>query len=632
MRLILTAVLAVQVTQAAAQRPARPRQQIQPEIQQEVRPEDRAYADRLRLAESFLGAAQIERAIAMLEDLLTEQPHDAYAIHVLKGAYEAVKRYDDAIALVDRTLEQSLPSGALPHKADRARLLHLSGRQPEALEAWHSVLDEATLDERVYRLVYESMMEVRLIDPAIEILERARNDLVRPDLFQADLAYLHSLVGAHDKAMHEYLALLSANERQLGYVRGRLGQSLQQEGAMEASLPIIEAHVAAQPAVRSFRELLAWMLVESAQYAEALQQYRLLSQGEEHPGRTLFAFAMQAADMAEYQVAASAFEEVLANHPDAQVVADAKLGLARMHRLHGERLAESAAFEAARPLFEAAVEAYRAFLAEFPGHPEHAEVLRSIGDVQQHVFLELGEAERTLQEVVQRFPGTHSAQQARFDLGRLAVDRDDLETARTIFELLELDLGRYHALAARARHERAMIHFYRGDLASAATLAAEARQQPTTDVANDAIELRVLLLQNPGPDSANAALQQFGAASLLLRQRRAVEAIDAADAVLGYWGQHPVADDVRFLRARALFAAGRHEDALLAFAELALAHPDSPLADRSLFRYASILDRELGRAAEALKAYTDLLTRYPASLRATKARERIRGLREKEGA
>ena len=369
---------------------------------------------------------------------------------------------------------------------------------------------------------------------------------------------------------------------------------------------------------------------ESGDFLRALDEYRILGRTEEHAGRTLFDFAMQAADLGAFDAAATAFGEVLVAHPDAPVAADAQLGLADLYRQQGAKLADNQEMSAALPCYESATEAYRAFLQSFPEHAESAEALRRIGDLQYRVFREHDTAERTLLEVVRRYSGSGAAHQARFDLGQLAIERNDLTAATTMFALLESDLGSHDPLARRAHLERALIHFYQGQWEKAGSMLASVSEHTTTDVANDAISLHALLLQNPGPDSANAALQQYATAKLLLRQHQAEAAIEAARRLLEYWGHHPVADDTRFLHAEALLAAQRTEEALLAFGELPLAHPQSPLADRSLFQYATILDRKMGNTSEALKAYADFLKRFPGSLLVPEARNRIRTLRGEE--
>ena len=609
-----------------AQRPPAPQRAAAPQITGA----DSVQAARFQLAESLVRAAQFERAIILLEDLFAASPEAEELYALLKNTYEAVKRYDDALALLEGALEGANGLQAETLLSEKARLLYLSGDEQGAFTLWESALDRAADQQHAYLTIYNSLMQVRLLDRAINTLTRGREDTRQPALFQAELAYLYSLVGQHELAMEEYLGLLDSNERQLNYVRNRLNRSLEQEGALEASIAATERRAAEAPLSRSLGDLLAWLYMEAGEFRKAFAQYQRVDRLGDEQGRAVFDFAKKAADAAAYGIALEAFSHVLTNHPETPVAEDAQLGLAEMHKLRAEttseQLFDDGGHRLPAPHYEAALEGYRIFLQRYPENPRVAEVLRRIGHLQQDVFYSLGEAGATLSEVALRYPNSEAAHRARFDLGRIALARGQLEEARVIFSSLAetLQLG---DLAEQAQYEEALIHFYRGEFEDAAALLSILDENTSTDVANDAIDLRLLLFQNPGSDSSNAPLKAYATASLLLRQRRMAETVDAVDDILRRWGRHPVADEARFLRAQALREARRAEDALLAFGELPLIHPESPLADRSLFHYADILEQDLDDRSAALEAYTDFLARYPGSLLAPEARLRIRALR-----
>jgi hypothetical protein len=86
-------------------------------------------------------------------------------------------------------------------------------------------------------------------------------------------------------------------------------------------------------------------------------------------------------------------------------------------------------------------------------------------------------------------------------------------------------------------------------------------------------------------------------------------------------------DDARFLKAMTLREVGRTEEALSALLEFPLIHPESFLVDRSLFTAGEMYEREIGDDELAAKTYGRILSEYPGSLLATKARDRIRVIR-----
>lgn len=589
---------------------------------------DSTLVTRYQLADSYLRAGQYDRAITLLQDLYEESPATYAFFEKLKEAYENVKRYDEAIALVeDRIPRDANLVGLL---SEKARLQFLRGDETIAYESWQKAIDVAPSQVNTYRIVYQSLSNVRLFEKSVEVLEGARVTLNDQEQFQVDLAWLYSLVGEYAKSMQEYVGILAKNDRQLSYVRSRLGRFVEQENVLDEGIPVVEEAVRVDPLNRSFRELLGWLYLENRQFSEAFDVYRAIDRLEQEEGNVLFTFAQQAADAGAYEVSAKAFDEVLDRYPNSPAAPEAQLGLARMHEKHAEDMAERAFDDSGNrisaPNYEAALDNYRIFLQEYPSHAAYPEVLQHIGRLQQEIFYALGDAESTLKEVIEKFPASMAFQEANFDMGRIAVLRDELPKARLIFSRVEEEL-RIGELAERARFELALIHFYQGEFDAALTLTQVMNENTSTDIANDAIELKVLLFENKGPDSLNAPLNLYADASLAARQRLHNKALSTLDSLMLQYGNHPLMDDARFLKATTLREIGRTEEALAAFLEFPLIHPESFFVDRSLFTAAQIYDYELGKEELAIETYSRLLNEYSGSLLASQARERIRILR-----
>lgn len=586
---------------------------------------------KFQLAQSYLKAGRYERAISLLEDLHAEQPETHAFYQKLKEAYENVKRYDDALSLVEKKLsDQRTPT----LMAEKARLLYLRGDEQKAFDTWSTAVELAPEQRSTYRVVFYSLYKNRLFERAAQVLERGRETLGNDTAFQQNLARIYSLTADYDKAINEYLQLLQDDERKLSFVRNRLSRFTDKEEALKQYIAGAKQAVRDEPLYRPYRELLSWLHMEAEQYSEALDVVRAIDRLEEEQGRPLHRFGQQAARAGAYDVALKAYQEILDRHPEAPTAPQAWFGLGRMHEKWAEKQGErahDADSQQTAPHYEKALDAYRTFLQKYPNHSRYADALRRLGRLQQDVFRNFTAADTTLRKVVQRFPDSDAARQAQYDLGRLDIQRDDLQEARLTFSRLKDDLHSGE-LADKARHQLALLHFYQGEFEAAQTLAQALNQNTSKDVANDAITLKVLLLENKGPDSTHAPLRTYAQARLAKRQHRADDALQTLDTLLDEHGRHPLADDARFLRAAVLQEQGRSQEALAAYQEFPLLHPRSPLADRSLFRAAQIQEQELEDPGAALKTYTKLLTDYPGSLLIPEARERIRNLRQEQGA
>ena len=589
---------------------------------------DSTLVTRYQLADSYLRAGQYERAITLLQDLYEESPATYAFFEKLKEAFENVKRYEEAIQLVEERIPRDANLVGL--LSEKARLQFLMGDENKAYSSWEEAIGVAPAQVNTYRIVYQSLSNVRLFEKSVEVLEEARITLNDQNQFQVDLAWLYSLVGEYAKSMQEYVGILSQNDRQLSYVRSRLGRFVEQENVLDEGIPVVEEAVRLDPLNRSFRELLGWLYLENRQFDKAFDVYRAIDRLEKEEGNVLFTFAQQAADAGAYAISSKAFAEVLDRYPNSPAAPEAQLGLARMHEKHAEDMSERAFDDTGNrieaPNYEAALENYRIFLQEYPSHAAYPEVLQHIGRLQQEVFYALGDAESTLKEVIEKYPSSVAFQEANFDMGRIAVLRGDLSKARLIFSRVEEEL-RIGELAERARFELALIHFYQGEFDAALTLTQVMNENTSTDIANDAIELKVLLFENKGPDSLNVPLNMYAKASLSARQRLHTQALSTLDSLLMQFGNHPLIDDARFLKATTLRDIGRTEEALAAFLEFPLIHPESFFVDRSLFTAAEMYEYEMGEEDLAIDTYSRLLNEYSGSLLASKARERIRILR-----
>ncbi len=620
MRVVLLLLVAAVLAPFAA------RAQVVPDPAPEETEAAGSDAARFRLAEAYLRGGQYDRAIGLLEDLYAAQPTTLLYYQKLLDAYRAQKRYDDALRLLDTRLAGRSDPTLL---ADRASLLYLQGDEQAAFQAWDAVIALQPDDPGVYQVVYASMLEHRLFSNAIGVLEQARDRIESDELFTFDLAYLYSLDGRHKDAAALYADLVERDPRQLGFVKSRLARFTETGEAVGPTLEVVEARVRRAPLDRALREWLAWLHMEKGDYDAALASVRAIDRMEREQGQTLFVFAQAAVDAGAYAPALEAYGEVLTRYPDAPTAPEALYGLGRLHeawaRETGERVPDAG--PGAEPgHYAQALGHYERFATAHPLHPLLPDVQRRIGRLYLDVFHDPAKAEPLLRQVAQNYAGSAAGEEAAYDLGRAAVLRGDLSDADLAFAQLEETL-RVGDLAERTRYERALLHLYRGEFESAKTLVEILNDNTSTDTANDAIGLTVLLIENGGPDSLSTPLQRYARALLLVRQRHHAAALDTLDALLRDFPRHNLADETTFLRAQALREVGRTDEAAALLDGFGAQFPISYLADRSLLELADIQEHDLHDGAAALETLTRLLATYPGSLLLPDVRRRVRHLR-----
>ena len=584
----------------------------------------------LNRAESLLESGQPDPAIRLLESLHNQAPDNEAFFRTLKEAYEETKQYDSAIGLLDNRIADQ-PSPSL--LAEKGRLLYQSGQQASASDVWDEALSLRPEQLSTYRVVYQTLMDLRLFSRAIDVLTTGRSALDRPDLFRTDLAYLYSLDGQHGSAMQEYVDLLSGSADRANYVRERLQPFVDRDEGISASIDVLQSAVEKAPSNAAYRQLLAWLYMEADDYPAALEVYRALDQLQGQQGRELFSFARRATDAERYDVATQAYETLLDRYPESPAAPRARQGLGDMYRRWADQAADSSVLvdtnSARARRYDAARTAYRTFLDEHPSHDASPEVRTALGTLQLDVYRDLPAAASTFQTVIEQSPESASAQAAEFHQGRIALLRDSFDQARRRFTRLaetHQNTDRGH----QAQFELARLEYYQGAFDTALSHTQTITANPSTDVANDAIDLTVLIQENRGPDSLDTPLRLYARAQLAERKRAYDTATTRLDSLLQAHGRHPLADEARFRQAHVQLAQGDTTTALQTLDELPQRHPQSPYADRSLFRRAQLQEAQ-GNLTAATSTYDRLLTDYPQSLLASDARSRLRTLRRRQG-
>ena len=585
---------------------------------------------RFQRANALMRSGDPERAIPLLEALYTEAPQNTAFYRKLKDAYESVKRYDEALRLVDARIGDS---PTVPLLTEKARLQYQKDAVQAANATWDRALRLAPNTSQTYRTVYETLVNLRHFQKAISVLKEGRSTLDQPGAFRPELAYLYGLDGQFRRSMREYVALLAEAPKRVGYVRNRLRTFVEQDQGLAASISVLEAAVEDAPLNRAYRELLAWLHMERNDYAAALDVYRALDRLEQQQGRLLYRFAQKAADAQRFGVATRACAAVLDRHPNADVAPNARLTLGSLYRQWASLETDTTTAAQDSTRYDRARSAYTTFLRSYPGHPDRPKGLLKLGTLQLDVYHASKEAAATFEELISNHPQTTAAAQGQYHQARVALFQDHLNRARLLFSRLAeraqdsdlADRAQDSDLADRARYELGLLHFYQGEFDAAAARADATSQDPAADVANDAIELKTLLQENRGPDSLDAALQIYAQARLHQRQRAYRTALAQLDTLVQAHPRHPLADNARFQRGTVHLARRDTAAALSAFRSLPERHPRSPYADRSLFRVGELLESS-GRPAAAASTYSRLLTEYPTSLLAGKARGRLRAL------
>jgi TolA-binding protein len=182
-------------------------------------------------------------------------------------------------------------------------------------------------------------------------------------------------------------------------------------------------------------------------------------------------------------------------------------------------------------------------------------------------------------------------------------------------------------LGQEAKFRNAKLAYYKGEFEWSKAQLDVLKAATTKLIANDALELSLLIGDNTAFDTTGEALRMFSRADLWLYQNKAAAALATLDSLNAAFPENTLADDILYRKAKVVIKQGKFTEAVTYLDAILTKYRSDILADNALFMLATITEQQLNNPTKAMDLYKELMTDFPGSLYVVEARKRFRTLR-----
>ena len=578
-----------------------------------------------QLAAHYFDQRRYEEA-AQLYESLYQSSHKKYHYQRLLDALIAAQQYRDAQRLVSQR-QRAYPA-ELSAWVDEGYVLQSQGHERKAEKSFRKALEHITADQQPVADLAAAFQHIGRLDLAALTYLTARSKSNNNTLYLNELASVYAQQGDYTALTNEYFNMLDARPAMMSNVQVSLQQQLQQapdrrlaEGVKQA----LVQRVRKDPSNRVYLEMMIWYALQERDFRFALEQAeavdaRFPEQGSEQLMRVAqIARSNSALDVAEEAyalvrrkgAAEPRYVEALVGELDV-----AYLRVADRKQLTGSELQQLRT-------------RYKAAFDELGRNERTVDLMRHYASLLAYHGGNLQEAISTLDDVLE-MKRLRPAQrdEVKLELADLLLFAGQVWDASLLY--MQVDRANHDdRLGSTAKFGNARLSYFTHDFAWAMSQLEVLRASTTKLIANDAMELSLLISDNMDDDSTYTTLAPFADADLLLYQGRLDEAWAGFDAVGQMHLSHPIDDEVLMRKATIRTRQGRYAEADSLLERVARFYPDGITAEPALMQRAELNERHLKRPSVALQCYERLLLDYPASLYADQARKRYNQLKEK---
>jgi TolA-binding protein len=367
--------------------------------------------------------------------------------------------------------------------------------------------------------------------------------------------------------------------------------------------------------------LLTWQYLQQKEFDQALNQTLALSRRQNDDGSAIFELCQTLVSNEAYDEAIRGYEYILNKGAKSQYYIPAKIELINTKNL---KITSGKYVQADLLGLE---QDYLELLNEFGKTSSTAFAMQKLANLQAFRLHKLNSAQKLLTEAI-NIPNLNYNLLAscKLDLGDVLLINNQPWEATLIYSQVEKAYPNT-AVGQDANFRNAKLAYFTGDFIWAKGQLDILKAATSQLIANDALNLSLLISDNLNIDSAGKALKIYARADLQIFAGQPEKAFKVLDSINVVYPNNSLSDDILMAKARILIAQRNYNDAVAPLTKIAKEHPTNLWADDAVFMLGDIYENHLNDKVQAKNWYQKIITDYAGSLWINEARKRFRLLR-----
>ncbi|THV61748.1 tetratricopeptide repeat protein [Flagellimonas alvinocaridis] len=574
-----------------------------------------SYAQEDFLAKQYFTDGDYEKAVVFYEKLVEKNPRRTDYAEGLVACYQQLELYEDAEIFL---LQKIKDTYAFPtFFIELGYNYTLQDQAERATTYYDQAIQKIEENPNFGYSVGYRFQKYALLEYAIKAYTRAM--ALKPDLnYDFQLARIYGEQGNIEAMYQSYLNLIWEGRTSRANVLRNIDDFISEDpsDANNVLLRKVLLKNAQESPDILWNELLSWLFVQQKQYNSAFSQekaiFKRTNEASEDRLENLGHIALEDNDL---ENAVSIFEYLAENSADPNSKLNAQLNLIDIELKNPtDRVLDQvekkfqdlvATYGNESRTLQLQI-AYANFLTFKREQPEPA-----IAILKESLELPMG---RTITAYV------------KLALGDILVYDQKFNQALIYFTQVQKSL-KNDVLGQNARFKVAQTSFYKGDFDWALTQLKVLRGSTSQLIANDAMQLSLLISDNSLEDSTQTALKKYARADLLAYQNKNEEAIEELEDILQNHKGEKIEDEALLRQAQLLEAQKDYESARFNYQKIVEFYADGILADDAHFALGELYRNILEEPEKAKSHYEKIIYNYQDSYYFPQARKNFRRLR-----
>ena len=562
------------------------------------------------LANRYFQQGAYQKAAQFYEVLQKDNPYNTKYLKRLITCFQEVNNYEKA----ERFLENKL--------LDNPNLLFLhveigynfdrQQKKERAKKAYSAALTAIDINPNLGGLIGKVFQENNLLDYAIEAYSKTMS-LNKNARYEFQIGQIYGEKGQFERMFDYYMDLINENTNNLKGVQRFISRYITEEPSNKNNIALKRSLLrkSISNPKNVWNELLSWLFTKQKEYGKAFVQEKALFKRDPAYLETIFKLGVIAFEGLDLITAKHCFIFFLEHTVFIEDRLSAELYLLK--------IAVNNKVKDCELMFKKTLDIYG--------------INRNTIEIQIAFANYLTFQQNNPQKAIEILETALSFSRSKFQkatikllLGDIFVFTERFNKALLYFSQVQTQL-KNHPLSQEARFKVAQTSYFKGDFNWAKSQLKVLKGSTSQLIANDAVQLFLIISDNESKDSIPSGLKEFAKADLLAYQHRNKEAIAVYNELLQTYSGQNIEDDALFNLAKIYLNEIQYEKGIASLLKLISIDPNGIFVDDSYYLLAETYKNFLKDSKKASEYYQKIIFEKRSSIYLVDARKKFRELR-----
>lgn len=572
-----------------------------------------AFAQEDLLAKEYFKTGDYEKALFEYKKLYAKSPSNLSYINQIVTAHQQLEQYNEAEVFLTNLIKRiNYPSFLVKLGYN----YQLKNDIENANVNYNKAI--ASINERPSNVfdVARSFRNHSLLEQTIIVYEKAM--VLKPDyIFNLQLAQLYGELGDIEKMFSGYINFAEKNPASLGTIKRYLNDFISEKSTNENNIifrKTLLKKIQLEPNLL-WNELLSWLFIQQKNFKKAFIQEKAIFNRQPESLSRIEDLVVIASSEGDHDTAKEIYTFIIDIAQDLDTLLSAHHNLLQLEINKGSK-------ENYREIKSKYLELFK----EYGKFSQTLNLQISYAHFLAFYLNEISEATSFLKNTL-KLPLTKLQKaEVKLELGDILVLQEKFNQALIYYTQIQRNL-KNSTISQEARYKVAKASYYKGDFKWAESQLKILKSSTSQLIANDALDLKLLISDNKYEDSLQTALKLYAKADLLVFQNKNDEAINVLNKILNTHKTEPIIAQVLYKQAELFENKQEFEKAQANYQSIIANYREGILIDDAYFKLGLLYEVYFNLPEKAKELYEIIIFNHSDSIHFVDARKRFRALR-----